>query len=126
MNAFSQRRINVNLGSGGGSSGSTYSTQTYTTGSTVTISDASNWLRFNPATVQSTVTVTLPANPADREEVTISFGGTITSGNDVVTALTIAANSGQGLIQNFAPVYFQAGESITYKYNLSTLKWYAK
>lgn len=123
LNAISQSKITVNLGSGNATS---FSTQTYTTGATVTVADGSDWLIVNPATVKSTLTITLPANPTDREDVTISFGGTIASGNDVVTVLTVAANSGQTLDQNFAPTYFQSGESITYKYNLSTLKWYAK
>ncbi len=128
LNAFSQTNA-VKIVTGGSpfiTNGASYTTQTYTSGATVTISTSSNWLIVNPDSVVGSLTITLPANPNDQEEVTISFGGDIAGGDNVVTSLTIAANSGQTLAQNFTPTSFQSGESVTYKYDSSTTKWYAK
>ena len=66
----------------------------------------------------------MPATPTDAQSILISFGGTVTSGNGVVTALTISPNSGQTLIQSTTPSFVEAGDAIQYRYNLSNTSWY--
>lgn len=95
-------------------------TQVHTTGSAVTVGNSVSWLIVNPATLLSSLNVTLKANPVDRDEVEISFGGTITSGN-VITTLNISGGSVVGNI-NFSNI--QVGDVIRYRYNNNNTKWY--
>ena len=99
-------------------------TQTYTSGSSVTINNNTTWLIVNPSSIKSTLTITMPATPTDAQSILISFGGTVTSGNGVVTSLTISPNSGQTLIQSTTPSFVEAGDAIQYRYNLSNTSWY--
>lgn len=103
--------------SGGGSS---KTTQQHTTGATVTIGATSDWLIINPATLLSSLTVTLKSSPSDRDEIEISFGGTITSGN-VVTTLSI---TGGTIVGNSSFSNIQIGDVLKYRYNNSNTKWY--
>lgn len=97
--------------------------QTHTSGPTVTVSNATTWLIVNPASLLAVLTITMPATPTDAQKVEISFGGTVTSGA-VVTALTISPNSGQAILQSSTPSIVEAGETISYRYNSTNLKWY--
>src|SRR5690348_7103815 len=90
--------------------------QTYTSGATVTANNTTTWLIINPASIQSTLTITLAATPTDGQKIEISFGGTITSGN-VVTTLTLLPNTGQTILSVSTPVTLEAGETIMYRYN---------
>ena len=108
-----------------GSSSSADLIQTYTSGTTVTVSNATNILYVNPAATVAALTITLPATPHNSNEVQIYFGGTLTSGA-VINSLIVSPNSGQTLLQATAPTSVNAGESIIYKYNSSTSKWYRK
>jgi hypothetical protein len=96
---------------------------TYTSGGTYTIPNNVNWVKVNPASTQASLTITMPAAPVDNQRVDISFGGTVTSGA-VITSLTMAANTGQALLQSAAPSTGTAGTTISYKYSLSNTKWY--
>lgn len=95
----------------------------YTSGSTYTLPDNSSWVIINPSSTVSTLAVTMPANPKDGQREDFSFGGTITSGT-VVTSFSVIGNTGQGVIQSTAPASVQAGETISYRFNISLLKWY--
>ena len=69
---------------------------TVTGGATVRISQNTSTLLYNPATIpQSTLTIALPIPTYDGQEVTITSGGTQTSGT-AVTTLTLSATDKQG------------------------------
>lgn len=108
----------------GGGGGSADVKQVYTGSTSVTVADSTTWLIINPASIASTMTVIMPASPTDKQKIEISFGGTITSGNGVVSTLTISPNSGQTLIQASTPSYIQSGETISYRYNISNTSYY--
>ena len=98
-------------------------TQIYTSGTSVTINNTTTWLLINPASTVATLIITSPASPFDGQRVDISFGGTITSGV-VISLISLAANSGQTLLQYTSPDVVNAGEKIAIRYNLSQKIWY--
>lgn len=108
----------------GGGGGASEVKQTYTGSTAVTIADSTTWLIINPASVSAAMTITMPANPPDKQTIQISFGGTVTSGNTVVTALTLSPNTGHTIIQASTPSTVSSGETITYKYNISNTSFY--
>lgn len=65
--------------------------QNYTAGGSVTVNDNVSYFIYNPATVQSGATITLPANPIDGQTLYIFGGGTVTVGN-VITGFTLDGN----------------------------------
>ena len=97
--------------------------QIYTSGSTVTVNNTTTWLIINPSATVAALAITMPATPYDNQYVDISTGGTITSGT-VITTISVLANTGQTLIQPFALDVIAAGETLTYRYNLSQKIWY--
>lgn len=100
------------------------STQTYTSGASVTVTNGVNVMYINPGSLQASLTITLPATAHSSNNLLILFGGTVTSGNTVVTTLTVSPNSGQSVITAFTPSSVLAGEVLSYKYNSSTSTWY--
>lgn len=94
-----------------------YSKQSYTSGASVTMTG--NWLIINPASLLSTLTINLPSSPIDGQEVTISFGGTMTTGV-VLNILTLSPSP----LQASTPSYIEAGEYIGYRWNSTVSKWY--
>lgn len=108
-------------------SGATVDTiQVHTSGSTVTVSNSTSILYIDPGATIASLTITLPAVPHSSNRLTILFGGTITSGNTVVTSLTISPNSGQAILQATTPSRVESGDPISYQYRSSNLKWYRK
>jgi hypothetical protein len=99
--------------------------QSITAGTATTLNDDVSIVKVNPASTLASHTITMPANPADRQEIYIFFGGTLTSGT-IVTALTIAANTGQGLVQISAPSKGVFGDILSYWYDRASQKWYRK
>jgi len=65
---------------------------------TATINNATTLLLVNPSTLAASATATLPATPSQNQVIELLFGGTITTGNAVVTSFTITPNSGQTLM----------------------------
>lgn len=63
----------------------------YTGGGSDTIPDNVSVYIYDPATVQSNATITLPPNPVDGQDLYILGGGTITLGN-VITGFTLNGN----------------------------------
>ena len=108
--AFTATALQLIGGVGGGSISEKI--QTHTSGATVTISDDTTWLIVNPATTLPALDITL-SNPAKIRNLTISFGGTITSG-DVVTAITTTAASGWAIVDASTLLNVEAGETIEY------------
>lgn len=80
---------------------------------TTALGNLTTLVHVNPSSVVSTLTITLPSTPSQFQEVLIMFGGLITSGNPVVTTLTI---SGTNIRQATVPADMVSGESLTYKY----------
>lgn len=114
--------VDAGVVSGGGGG---VTEQVYTSGTTVTVSSQTSdiWLILNPSSITASLTVTMPATPYDGEKIEMSAGGTITSGV-VITSLTIAANTGQTLLQSTIPTQIRAGESVSYRYKSSNTTWY--
>lgn len=91
------------------------SIQSYTSTGSVTMNNNIATLQYNPASVNATATITLPATSGGTgSRVTIVFGGTITSGNPVVTALTIAPNTGNTIVDSNPPTTANAGDVLEY------------
>lgn len=101
---------------GGGSGGGIGidSVVTITSGSSGTVTNGYNVVRFNPSSVIASYTLTLPTTWHTSNNLLISFGGTITAGSPVVTSLTIVNGSGQTLLQSTIPTTANAGEVIQY------------
>lgn len=89
---------------------------------TATINNSTTTLLVNPATVVSSLSITLCAAPYQGQIIRIVFGGTITSGNKVVTTLSILPNSGQSIVRVFPSVEAFAGDFIAFQY-INT-NWY--
>ena len=101
-----------------------YSWQTITSGTSSTVNNSqTNWL-LNLSTLATTFTVTLPAAPIDGQLVKLHFGGTISGGSTVVTALTVSANSGQTITQSAIPTTALSGNCYIYEYNAALAIWY--
>lgn len=98
--------------------------QTITTGTATTLNNNINNAYIDPASLLSTHTITMPATPTDGQEITILFGGTIAAGSNVVTTLTISANTGQTLYQSLTPTTAKGGDVMVYQYNSLNTKWY--
>jgi hypothetical protein len=94
-----------------------------TTGSP-TISNDVRYFYYDPSTNQTSVTITMPANPNDGDEITMMFGGQIAAAATVINNLTISPNTGQALYGTAAPASALGGDSLKYIYRSNTGKWY--
>lgn len=114
--ATAQNKYTLRAGSAivGGGAAIANAVQEVTAGSAVTINSASDLL-INHAAPVAPFTATLPATPAANQEVKIIAGTTVSS-------FTVAANTGQTLVQPSTPVTMEAGETISYKFY--NAKWY--
>lgn len=107
---------------GGGGGGTTNgvgrdTVQSYSTGSTLTQGASTNFIQVNPSSVQSTLTITTLASGGtwhSSNDLYIIAGGTLTSGNPVITTLIVTAGSGLTLVQAITPTTINAGEVIRY------------
>lgn len=79
-------------------------------------------LFYDPASVEATATIVLPSAPVNGQESTIYFGGTITTGNPVVTLLTV--DPGANSIIGNVPPGADAGVVLKFKYRLANTTWY--
>lgn len=79
-------------------------------------------LFYDPASVEATATIVLPSAPVNGQESTIYFGGTITTGNPVVTALTV--DPGANSIIGNVPPGADAGVVLKFKYRTANNTWY--
>lgn len=102
--------------------------QVHTTGTGLTVNNATTWLIVNPTTQLSGLTVTLQPQPYDGQVIEISFGGTINSGV-VVSGFNLLPNvtNDQDLLPTVVTTtIFEAGESISYRYKSSNKTWYRR
>jgi hypothetical protein len=96
--------------------------QTHTAGGSVIIDDSTTILYIDPVSTLATLTITMPANPINGQEVKVSFGGAITSGL-VVTVLTIVGNTGQSVLAGSSITTAQVGVGYIFKYQASSNIW---
>lgn len=89
---------------------------TITSGSSSTVANGCNVVRFNPTSTISSYTLTLPTTWHVSNDLLIAFtaNGTLTNGTTMVTSLTIVNGSGQTLSQIVVPNTGAAGEIIRY------------
>jgi|ERR1044072_2888261 hypothetical protein len=92
--------------------------QAVTSGTSASVSAGVGVLIVNPASLLPTLAITLPASPADRDDLYILAGGTIVNGA-VVTAFSVV-----GSVIGSIPTSLTAGVSQHYKYFQSIGKWY--
>lgn len=96
--------------------------QTFTGTGNVTVTQGVTTLRYNPALIQTSATITMPPNPADMDVLETYFGGTMTSGT-VVSSLSMVGNMGQSMIDSSPALMAEAGTFIRYKWNASLSSW---
>ena len=89
--------------------------QVHTSGATVTVGSATDWLIVKPTL--AALTITLEASPVDGQRVDISF-------KLAVTSLTVSPNTGQTIKDANGITFVDAGESIAYQYDSTDLIWY--
>jgi hypothetical protein len=97
------------------SAGGAYTYNAPTTGFSLTIANGIGRLVLDPAGTLATGTVTMPATPADGEEVGISS-------TQIITALTISGNSGQTMADTISTL--GVGGCVTFKWVAAQTKWY--
>lgn len=90
------------------------SIQSPTTGFSITIANGTMTLMLTPAGTLAAGTITMPSAPADRQVVRLSSSQSI-------TALTIAPNAGQSILN--APSSISPGVGLSWVYNLATTTW---
>ena len=88
-----------------------------------TIPDNKYLAVYDPASLQASATITLPANPIDGQIQVIAFGGAITSGT-VVTALTLATSGGQTINVGTAATTGTVEQPLTFQFLAPLNKWY--
>ena len=93
----------------------TVSKQTPTTGFSITVGAGIFTLRLNPAGTLASGTITTPANPVDNQLLLVQS-------SQIVTALTISANTGQTVLG--APTTILANGAFSFRYDLASTTWY--
>lgn len=96
--------------------------QNHTSGGSVIINDGVDILYVDPASTIASLTVILPENPINGQEVKVSFGGTITAGT-VATALAIVGNTGHTVLAGASITTANAGDGFIFKFQSSTNLW---
>lgn len=109
-----------------GGGGSVDVEEEITTGTSTVLGNTTTVVYVDPASVLATHTITLPDTPTDKQSVRILYGGTIAANSTVVTALTIAAGSGETLYQSVTPFTANGGDCMIWEYRSSNTKWYRK
>lgn len=116
------------IGGGGGGGGGcddciqADNAQTYTGGSTLTVSDGVNVVFIDPASAISTLTITLPTTWHNSNVVEFEFGGTITSGNTVVDHIIFVMPGSATLVSATTPDLVLAGDpSIVFRKRSSSI-----
>lgn len=92
-----------------------YDYQVLTTGFTYTFASGTQTLIANPAATLATGTITMPATPADGMVITIQS-------TQQVTAVTVAANTGQTLVGGASQLI--PNQPLAFVYRLANTTWY--
>lgn len=103
-----------NLVNNGGVVDRSASVQSPTTGFSITIANGTQTLLLMPAGTLAAGTVTMPSAPADKQVVRFSS-------SQAITALTVAPNAGQSILN--APTTITPGQGFSFIYNLATTTW---
>lgn len=96
--------------------------QTHISGSAVTIQDGKTILYVDPVAEIPALAITMPANPANGDEVKISFGGDLTAGS-VVGTLTIVGSGSDTVLTGGGITTAVAGTGFVLKYQESKNLW---
>lgn len=111
-------RIGPTITSSGGGGAVADVIQNYVSGATVTQTPGANYIVLNPATVIASLTLTtaILTSLHPSNDIYIVVGGTITSGNVVITNFNIVAGAGLTLVQAIDPNgnTLYAGEVLRY------------
>ena len=83
-------------------------------GGTHTIADGTSWCHLTPAATLGTFSLTMPADPIDKEELLISSAA-------VVASLTLLPNSGQTI--DFVPTSLSAHGAVRFRYLAASSAW---
>lgn len=94
------------------------------TGTTVTVGNNISLQTINPAALIAALTVKLPASPVDGDVVRLVFGGTVAVGSNVITALTLDANTGQSIFGVAPANPVVSGTTYSYQFRASNNTWY--
>jgi len=89
--------------------------QVPSTGFSITIGNNVSTQILNPAGTLATGTLTMPAAPADGQQVFVCS-------SQVITALTVSPNTGQTIIN--APTSIALGSGFGYIYDLASTTWF--
>ena len=92
-----------------------YDFQVLTTGFSYTFAAGTQTLIANPAGTLATGTITMPAAPVDGMVITIES-------TQQITALTVAANTGQTLVNG--TLTLRPNQPVSYMYRLANTTWY--
>lgn len=106
---------NGNMATLAGTADQSYSRNVPTTGFSLTLGNNRKHTMLAPAGTLATGTITMPSTPIDGQEV-------IVSSTQIITALTVNANTGQSVMN--APTTIAAGGRFSYIYHLSSTTWY--
>jgi hypothetical protein len=100
--------------------------QTYTSGSSLTITNGNNILIVNPSSTQATLVVTLPATPHAGNRFIVETGPATSSLTNAVTTFSILPNGGQSLDNLSGSFTLTSGATITLIWNPSTSTWHVE
>jgi hypothetical protein len=92
-----------------------YSYQAPTTGFSITIANGVNLLILDPGGTLASGTVTMPASPLDGQQAQVAS-------SQAITALTVAANTGQTI--KGAPTTVAANGAFAFVYRAANTTWY--
>jgi hypothetical protein len=109
----------------GVSLGTTFYATSLTSAATTSLANNISRVVINIPTLIASHTFVLPANPYEGQVVTIVFGGTIPTGSNLITTLTINASAGKTIYQASVPASpAKGGDTYSYVYNTNGLRWY--
>lgn len=115
LDTLTTGEINITVAGSAGNFIGRDSVLTITSGTSSTVTNGYNIVRFNPASVMATYNLTLPTTWHTSNKILIIFDAdAIIDGNPVITSLTITQGSGQTLRQRIIPLSADAGETISY------------
>lgn len=92
-------------------------------GASSTVPDNTAFVSIDPASLLAAYALTFPANPVDGDQLTINFGGQIAAGSNVITALTLTANTGQSIDGDAVDSPVTSGTAVTFRYTASNTTW---
>jgi len=102
------------------------SVNTITGGTSSTVGNTITRVLFNPASVISSYTLTMPAAPTDGQVVIIETGDDIAAGSGVVTTLTVSPNAGHTIYGAITLTQLNGGDVAEYQFHAADNVWKRK